>query len=83
MPTGETQVQIAIGIVMIIAGPIALFFGDREIPVRVGIVLKIFERRPHPAGEEGEFSNWPYKYLFGGTLIVVGVTLVLKASKLM
>jgi hypothetical protein len=62
MATGETQVQIAIGIVMIVAGSIALFFGDREIPVRGGIVLKILERRRHPAGEEGKFSNWPYKY---------------------
>jgi hypothetical protein len=36
---------------MILAGSIALFFGDRQIPVRGGIVLKIFDGWPHPEGE--------------------------------
>ena len=74
---------IAIGIIMILAGVITLFFGDKQIPVRGGIVLKIFDRRARPEDEEGDFSKWPYKFVFGGALIVVGVMLVLKASKLM
>ena len=74
--------KIAIGILMIFAGSIALFFGDTQIPVRGGIVLKILDRRRHTESEGGDFYKWPYKYLFGGALIVVGVMLVLKASKL-
>jgi hypothetical protein len=75
-------VKIAIETLMIFAGSIALFFGDTQIPVRGGIVLKIFDRRPHTEGEGGDFYKWPHKYLFGGVLIIVGVMLVLKAVKL-
>jgi hypothetical protein len=32
---------------MILAGSIAQFFGDRQIPVRGGIVLKIFDGWPN------------------------------------
>jgi hypothetical protein len=66
---------------MILVGFLALFFGDRQIPVRGGTVLKIFDRQPRHEGEGGDFSKWPYKYLFGGAFIVVGLMLTLKASK--
>ena len=62
---------------MIVVGLLALFFGDREIPVRGSIILKLFRARL--GDEEKDFSNWPYKFLFGGALIVAGV-LVLKAA---
>jgi hypothetical protein len=70
-----------IGFILILAGVLAIFFGDRQIPVRGGIVLKLFDRRARPEDEEGGFFNWPYKYVFGGALIVGGVMLVLNASK--
>ena len=73
----------AIGIILILAGVLAIFFGDKQIPVRGGIILKLFDRRARPEGEEGDFSNWPYKFLSGGALIVAGVMLVLKAAKVM
>lgn len=63
--------QIVTGIIMIVVGLLALFFGDREIPVRGSIILKLFRARL--GDEEKDFSNWPYKFLFGGALIVAGV----------
>jgi hypothetical protein len=76
-------VLTAIGVTMMIAGVLALLFGDKQIPVRGGIILKLFDRRARPKDDDGDFSNWPYKYVFGGALIVVGVMLVLKAAKVM
>jgi len=68
----------AIGVIMILAGVLAIFFGDKQIPVRGGIILKLYDRWTHPEDDDGDFSNWPYKYIFGGTLIVVGVFLILR-----
>ena len=73
----------AIGVILILAGVLAIFFGDKQIPVRGGIILKLFDRRARPGDEEGDFSNWPYKFLFGGALIVAEVMLVLNAAKVM
>jgi uncharacterized membrane protein HdeD (DUF308 family) len=73
---------IAIGIIMIVAGVLALFFGDKQIPVRGGVILKIFDRRSAPEDDEADFSKWPYKFVFGGALIVAGITVVLKAFKI-
>jgi hypothetical protein len=74
-------VLTAIGVILILAGVLAIFFGDKQIPVRGGIILKLFDRRARPGDENGDFSNWSYKYVFGGALIVAGLMLVLKASK--
>jgi hypothetical protein len=74
-------VLTAIGVTMIIVGALAIFFGDKQIPVRSGIILKLFDRREHRKDDDAEFSNWPYKYVFGGALIVVGVIVVSKAAK--
>jgi len=74
-------VLTAIGVILILAGVLAIFFGDKPIPVRGGIILKLFDRRARPGDEEGDFSNWPHKFLFGGALIVAGVMVVLNASK--
>jgi uncharacterized membrane protein HdeD (DUF308 family) len=75
-----TYVLTAIGVILILAGVLALFFGDKQIPVRGGIVLKLFDRRVRPEDKDGDFSNWPYKCIVGGTLIVAGV-LVLHSAK--
>jgi hypothetical protein len=76
-------VLTAIGVILILAGVLAICFGDKQIPVRGGIILKLFDRRPRPGEEEGDFSNWPYKFLFGGGLIVAGVMVLLNAAKVM
>ena len=69
----------AIGVLLIFAGVLTMLFGDKQIPVRAGdIILKLFDRW-RKQGEKGDFSNWPHKFLFGGSLIVAGV-LVLKAA---
>ena len=67
----------AIGVLLILAGVLAIFFGDKQIPVRGSIVLKL--SRARLGDEEGDFADWPYKFMFGGALIVAGV-LVLKAA---
>jgi hypothetical protein len=71
-----------IGVIMIHAGVLAIFFGDKQIPVRDGIVLKLFDKGARPDDDDGDFSNWPYKYVFGGALIVVGVFLILMTANL-
>jgi hypothetical protein len=73
-------VLTAIGAILILVGVLALFFGDKQIPVRGGAVLKLFDRRARPEDEDGDFSNWPYKYIVGGALIVAGV-LVLHSAE--
>lgn len=70
----------AIGIIIILAGLIIMFFGDKQIPVRGGVVLRIFEKRRHP--EEWPLPEWSNKILFGGALIFGGIMVLLKASKL-
>ena len=45
----------AIGVTMMIAGVLALFFGDKHIPVRGGIILKLFNRRARSEDETGIF----------------------------
>lgn len=72
----------AIGVIMILVGVLAIFFGDKQIPVRGGIILKLYDRWAHPEDDDGDFSNWPYKYMVGGALIVVGVLLILRTAHL-
>lgn len=71
---------VAIGIIIIIAGLIIIFFGNRKIPVRGGTVLRLFDKRPSP--EEDSLPAWSYRVLFGGALIVGGVLVLLKTLKL-
>ena len=73
----------AIGVILILAGVLAICFGDKQIPVRGGTILKLFDSRPRPGDEEGDFSNWPHKFLIGAALIVAGVMVVLNAAKVM
>jgi MFS family permease len=73
-------VLIAIGIFLIIAGLIIIFFGDRDIPVCGGIVLRVFGRRPRL--DDDSLPEWSYRFLIGGAFIVGGVMVLLKALKL-
>jgi hypothetical protein len=75
------HVLTAIGVILILAGVLAIFFGDKQIPVRGGIVLKLLGRRARSQGEEEDFPNWPFKFVFGGALIFGGVMMVLKVAK--
>lgn len=59
---------IAFGIFPIIAGLIIIFFGNKEIPVRGGIVLRLWAKRPRP--DEDSIYEWSYRVLFGGALII-------------
>jgi len=72
-------VLIAIGIFLIIAGLIIIFFGNREIPVRGGIV-RLFDKRPRL--EDDSLPASSYRFLFGGAFIVGGVMVLLKALNL-
>lgn len=71
---------IAFGIFLIVVGLIIIFFGNREIPVRGGIVLKVFIKRPLP--DDDSLPEWSYRYLFGGGFIIGGVVTLLEAIKL-
>jgi hypothetical protein len=71
---------VGIGIIIIVAGLIIIFFGNKEIPVRGGIVLKLLDKRSR--SDEDSLPGWSYRVLFGGALIVGGVLVLLKALKL-
>jgi hypothetical protein len=77
--TGETHVLMAIGFFMVIAGLIIMLLGDKQIPVRGGIVLRIFDSRRR--SEEGLLPGWSYRFLFGGAVIFGGVMVLLKAFR--
>ena len=70
----------AFGIFLIIAGLVIIFFGNREIPVRGGIVLRVFDKRPRL--DEDSLPEWSYRLLLGGAFIAGGVMVLLKALKL-
>lgn len=71
---------IAFGVFLIISGLIIIFSGNREIPVRGGIVLRVFDKRPRL--DDDSLPEWSYRFLFGGALIVGGVLVLLKALSL-
>ena len=75
--TDQSHTLFVIGIVMILAGPIIMFFGDRRLPVRGGLVLKIFDRRPR--SEDGSLPEWSYRGLFGAGVLFAGVMVLLRA----
>jgi hypothetical protein len=77
MVTEESHAMFVIGIVMILAGPIIMFFGDRRMPVRGGIVLRIFDRRPR--SEDGSLPGSSYRALFGAGVLFAGVMVLLRA----
>ena len=67
-----------IGIIMVIAGVVILFFGDRQIPVRGGIVLRLFSMRQR--SDEDSLPKSSYRILFGAAVIFGGVMVLLRAS---
>jgi hypothetical protein len=69
MVTQESHTLFVFGIVMLLAGPIIMFCGERRKPVRGGVVLSIF------AGRSGS-SN---RVRFGAGLLFAGVLVLLKA----
>jgi hypothetical protein len=77
MVTLESHTLFVIGIVMILAGPIIMFFGDRRMPVRGGVVLRIFDRRPRP--EDGSLLGSSHRVLFGAGVLFAGIMVLLKA----
>jgi hypothetical protein len=77
MVNQESHALIVIGIVMVLAGPIIMFFGDRRMPVRGGVVLRMFERRPR--SEDGSFPGSSYRVLFGAGVLFAGVMVLLRA----
>jgi hypothetical protein len=54
---------------MILAGPLIMFFGERRMPVRGGVVLRIFDRRPRSS----------YRVVFGAGVLFAGVLVLLRA----
>jgi hypothetical protein len=54
---------------MILAGPLIMFFGDRRMPVRGGVVLRIFDSRPRSSK----------RALFGAGVLFAGVLVLLRA----
>jgi hypothetical protein len=69
MVTQEAHTLIVIGIIMILAGPIIMFLGDRQKPIRGGVVLRIFDSR----------TGSPYRVLFGAGVLFAGVMVLLRA----
>ena len=62
---------------MILAGPLIMFFGDRRKPLRGGVVLRIFEKRPR-AGD-GSLFGLAHRDLFGAGVLFAGILVLLKA----
>jgi hypothetical protein len=75
--TEQSHALFVIGIVMTLAGPIIMFFGDRRMPVRGGLVLRLFDRRPR--SEEGSHRGSFYRALFGTGVLFAGVMVLLRA----
>lgn len=61
----------SIGALICVAGVVIAVWGDKQIPVRGGIVLKLFSAPPR-------HLKW-YKYLLGAGLIYCGVEVLIKA----
>jgi hypothetical protein len=75
--TEESHAIFVIGIVMTLAGPLIMFFGDRRMPVRGGIVLRLFDRRPR--SDDGSQRRSFYRALFGAGVLFAGVMVLLRA----
>jgi hypothetical protein len=69
-----------VGIILVIAGVVIIFFGDRQIPVRGGIVLRLFSMRQR--SDEDALPQWSYRILFGAAVILGGVLVLLRASNI-
>ncbi len=54
---------------MILAGPLIMFFGDRRMPVRGGVVFRIFNRR----------TGSSCRVVFGAGVLFAGVLVLLRA----
>lgn len=71
---------VAFGVFMIILGLIVIFFGNKEIPVRGGMFLGVFSKRPRL--DDDSLPEWSYRFLFGGAAMFGGVLVILKIVKL-
>jgi hypothetical protein len=75
--TAESHALIVVGIIMILAGPLIMFYGQRRKPVRGGVVLRIFEKRPR--SENGSLFGLLHKDMFGAGVLFAGIWVLLKA----
>ena len=78
--TEQTHTLFVVGIVMILAGPIIMFFGDRRLPVR-GSLLYMLGRRHR--SEEGSAPERPHRGLFGAGVLFAGILVLLKALNIL
>jgi len=75
--TDQSHTLFVMGIVMILAGPIIMFFGDRRLPVRGSSFFSKLDRRPR--SDDGSLAGWPNRGLFGAGVLFAGVLVLLKA----
>ena len=75
--TAESHALTVIGIIMILAGPIIIFFGDRRMPLRGGIILRTFDKRRR--SEDGSPPERGHRALFGAAVLFAGIMVLLKA----
>jgi hypothetical protein len=75
--TAESHALIVIGIIMILAGPLIMFFGYRRKPVRGGVVIRMFDKRP--SAGDGSLFGLTHRVLFGAGVIFAGILFLLRA----
>ena len=68
-----------IGIILIVVGLIVILFGNKEIHVPGGIILRTFNRQSDPLENEDFLPEWSYRVLFGGALIFAGFMVLINA----
>ena len=62
--------RMVLGLILILVGAIWALFGDRKIPVKGGLVLKLFSV---PEGQ----MRW-LKWLMGAAMICAGVAVIFR-----
>lgn len=59
-----------LGAILIVVGVVFALFGDRNVPVKGGVILKLF------SAPEGQM-RW-LKWLMGGALVYAGVAVIFR-----